>query len=247
MFDPDYRFHPWNKSRFTPKNSGNRNAITRIALMWSMVTALVMGGAAYTLLPRQQITAAFIGVGIVAFGVFMVMGVRIHRREKARLYKLYGSPDETLIEDKPRKPATKSNPPTTTAESLPTAHHSSPREFEHEIAWLFNVLTEYKAVVSGGSGDKGADVRILDKEGRLVGIVQCKRYAPDKTLAPTYLRELHSVKLQMGVQHAWLATTARFSADVERESAKLGIELMDGAKVDRMRKKAASKAKSQGV
>nr|MCU0514860.1 restriction endonuclease [Anaerolineae bacterium] len=113
--------------------------------------------------------------------------------------------------------------------------------------WLFNTLTRYKAIVSGGAGDGGVDVKIFNRDEQLIGIVQCKRYQPDRALPPAHLRELNTVKQQHQVQYAWLATTARFSEDTRREARRLNIHLLDGARLHRMQKEARARARTHGT
>jgi hypothetical protein len=125
-------------------------------------------------------------------------------------------------------------------------HHASvaPDDFEQEVAWLINVLTRNKAVVVGGSGDGGIDIKVFDRKERLVGIVQCKRYNPDSVLPPGYVRELHSVKLSNGVGTATLVTTARFSDQTRQDAKELGIDLVDGSKLTQLKLKARAKLKT---
>ncbi len=125
-------------------------------------------------------------------------------------------------------------------------HHDAvnPGDFEHEVAWLINVLTDNKAVVVGGAGDGGIDVKVYDRKGRLTGIVQCKRYNPEVVLPPGYVRELHSVKTQHKVKSATLVTTARFSDQTRKEARSLGIDLIDGQKLIHLRQKARSRLKA---
>ncbi|GEM_PF-1742091 len=114
-------------------------------------------------------------------------------------------------------------------------------EFEHEVAWLFNTLTKYQARVVGGSGDGGVDVEIYNS-GQLVGIAQCKRYDPTKSLPPAPVRELYAVMHQKGVAVGYLFTTARVSQKTLDEAHRLGIKMVYGARLLDMRHKARQKA-----
>jgi restriction endonuclease Mrr len=110
----------------------------------------------------------------------------------------------------------------------------SATEFEQQVAWLLNALTPYRAEVVGGAGDGGIDIKIFAEKNRLIGIVQCKRYKPDKPLAPMHIRSLAGVKARVGVNVAYLATTSYFTEETRKEAKELGIKLLDGDKINRM-------------
>lgn len=112
-----------------------------------------------------------------------------------------------------------------------------PRDFEHEIAWLLNTLTRYKAIPVGGAGDGGVDVKVYEGE-KLVGVVQCKRYHRGRPLSPNHVRELYAVKAQFNVKTAYLVTTTRFTPQTRAEAERLGIKLIDNDKLEAMRKQA---------
>lgn len=124
--------------------------------------------------------------------------------------------------------------------SIPSAE-LSPADFEREVGWVFCNLYQLRAVICAGSGDGGIDVKLLDNDSHLVGIIQAKRYAPDKALSPAYLRDLYGVKCATGVSRAWLVTTARFSNEVRLQAHHLGIELVDGQRFESLRLLARSK------
>lgn len=110
----------------------------------------------------------------------------------------------------------------------------TPKEFEEEVAGLISVLTGYRTEVVGGIGDGGIDVKVFDQK-RMVGIVQCKRYSPGKYLEPSHIRELYTCKQQNNVSTAYLVTTARFSQASKQLAKQLGIKLMDGDDLERIR------------
>ncbi len=130
------------------------------------------------------------------------------------------------------------------SEALTDVRTSTPRTFEHEVAWLINVLTEHKAIVIGGAGDGGVDIKVYDDD-RLVGIAQCKQYDPRHALAPGHVRELYAAKAQFGVIKAYLVTTTRFTPDTINEAERLNIDLIDGEKLERMRTKARQIVRSR--
>lgn len=62
----------------------------------------------------------------------------------------------------------------------------------------------------GGAGDNGADVVGRLPDGRAM-IIQCKRYAPSRTVASRDLRDLLGSRVHFGADVAICVTTARFS------------------------------------
>lgn len=219
IFDPDYRLKGWNQSRYAPKNSSM--SITQLATG----IAFLLFFASYMLL-RPDVTGFYILAG-VCFLLWIYLGVSIRRREWARIQRKLAPEHPPTQEEK-----------TEAYRPLPvkaaTLHH---RDFEHEVAWVINALTNYKAVVTGGAGDGGVDIKVY-KGKQFVGIVQCKRYQPDKALPPDHVRALYGTKTRFGVSIAYLVTTAKFTAQTQKEARELGIKLIDGERFEIMRRKA---------
>lgn len=111
------------------------------------------------------------------------------------------------------------------------------QDFEHQVAWVLNATTPYKAVVVGGAGDGGVDIKVYAGE-KLVGIVQCKNYDMSRSLPPGHVRELYAAKQQFGVNTAYLVTTTTFTRDTEAEAMRLGIKLIDRDELARLQIKA---------
>lgn len=109
-------------------------------------------------------------------------------------------------------------------------------EFEYEVASMINQLTGKRTQVVGGAGDGGVDIKVYDDNMRLVGVVQCKNFAANKTLNPSYIRELNSVKHYHQVNIAYLVTTGKFSRDSQDLAKKLGVRLIDGEALKSLRK-----------
>lgn len=112
-------------------------------------------------------------------------------------------------------------------------YDNDPKEFEHLVARVFEKLCTaggkpVKAQVVGGAGDQGIDIKLWDSSNMLVGIVQVKRYNPNKTLDPNHLRAFDSVRRRTGVRKAYLVTTARFGAATIAEARDIKINLIDG-------------------
>jgi len=49
-----------------------------------------------------------------------------------------------------------------------------------EVAWVFGTLFKLRAEVVGRLRDGGVDVKLLDRHGALVGIIQAKHYNEKK-------------------------------------------------------------------
>lgn len=109
----------------------------------------------------------------------------------------------------------------------------SPTQFEYLVAELIEAKGFHPRVV-GGRGDGGVDIEVYGQQGTLIGIVQCKRYDPNKALPPTFVRELAAVRYRTGVKKAYLATSTYFSEQTHYEAAQLGIELVSGDDLRKM-------------
>ncbi|HJP41241.1 MAG TPA: restriction endonuclease [Dehalococcoidia bacterium] len=84
----------------------------------------------------------------------------------------------------------------------------APEAFERTIGiWLGHAgwLVEHR----GGSGDEGID--LLAFHGSEVLAIQCKRYQPDGSVAPSYLRELYGSASAIGATSAVLVTTGQLT------------------------------------
>jgi len=119
---------------------------------------------------------------------------------------------------------------------LTPSHQLSPLEFEKEVALVLEQLRPVKAKLVGGMGDGGIDIELYDLETQTRRvIVQCKRYAPNKAVPPSELRDLDSCRRRTGVRQALLVTTGRFSDQTRQDAKSWGIDLMDGAKFEEAR------------
>ncbi|WPW23365.1 restriction endonuclease [Streptomyces sp. HNS054] len=87
-------------------------------------------------------------------------------------------------------------------------------QFEQLVAALCrrDGCTEVRQV--GGAGDNGADVLGRLPDGRTM-VIQCKRYAPHRTIASREVRDLLAAKVHFAADVAIFATTTRFSRQAE--------------------------------
>jgi hypothetical protein len=100
----------------------------------------------------------------------------------------------------------------------------TPAEFERHVASVF-ARSGYVVRVVGGSGDGGVDVRVWRNGSR--GVVQCKRYRPDRLLGPAVVRELVGTRTHERARYAWLATTAPLSPAARRLAEEEGVRVLD--------------------
>jgi hypothetical protein len=114
--------------------------------------------------------------------------------------------------------------PASPALSTAALYALSPAEFERFVAELF-ASAGYVVRVVGGSGDGGVDVRVW-RDG-WTGVIQCKRYRPDRTLGPAAVRELVGTRAHERASFAWLATTARLSPAAQRLAEDEGVVVLD--------------------
>jgi restriction system protein len=102
-----------------------------------------------------------------------------------------------------------------------------PEEFEEFVAELFEALG-YDVVRTGGTGDEGADLRVV--RGGLRGVVQCKYHSRGVIGSPdlqTFLGTIHHSSCHKG----FFVTTRTFSLAAERFAAGHAIELIDGPRL----------------
>lgn len=123
-------------------------------------------------------------------------------------------------------------------EETSTPKQKAATEFEYEVAGLIHKLTGKRTEVVGGSGDGGIDIKVYDEQGRMVGIVQCKNLAAHKTVYPAHIRDLNTVRHFHHVNIAYLVSTGRFTEDSQKLAKQLGIRLIDGQALQRLRQQA---------
>jgi restriction system protein len=204
-FDPDYRRSPWNQSLLAPKNRLPGCSISTLAIAISGVTVIPQAIAwSGPIFPYR-----FIATVLVFYGAFLLSGLLLRV-------------GFTIIV---RRAAHRRSAEAAKVEIGSLAF--SAREFEREVARIIEAQTGHTTQVIGGSGDEGVDIRVL-KGQKLVGIVQCKYYAPTKTLPPQFIREAATVKRIHSVERAYLVTTARFSDAARQQAKSLGVSLIDG-------------------
>ncbi|MEV0979486.1 restriction endonuclease [Streptomyces sp. NPDC049915] len=106
--------------------------------------------------------------------------------------------------------------------SLATVDAMTGGEFEELVAALCrrDGCTRVRRV--GGAYDGGADVMGRLPDGRTM-VVQCKRYAPSRTVASRELRDLLGAKVHFGARVAVFVTTTRFSRPAEEFARHNGI------------------------
>jgi len=87
-------------------------------------------------------------------------------------------------------------------------------EFEVVVAELCrrDGCTQVRRV--GGTGDNGADVLGRLPDGRTM-VIQCKRYAPHRTIASREVRDLLGAKVHFAADAAIFVATTRFSPQAE--------------------------------
>lgn len=95
-------------------------------------------------------------------------------------------------------------------------------EFEDYVAGLCRRDGCTKVRRVGGANDQGADVRGHLPDGRSM-VVQCKRYAPHRTVPSPEMRQLLATKVHFGADAAIFVTTTRFSGAAHDFARQHGI------------------------
>lgn len=127
-------------------------------------------------------------------------------------------------------------------EDNPLSKNQKAQEFEHDVAALIQELSGNRTEVVGGSGDGGIDIKVFNTDNRLVGVVQCKLLAKGKSVFPSHIRDLNTVKHYNHVNTAYLVTTGHFSDDSRNLAKELGIRLIDGDELQRLRQQAIKRS-----
>lgn len=112
-------------------------------------------------------------------------------------------------------------------------HNLRPRQFEEAVAHMI-AEQGYQTKVVGGAGDHGVDVKVFNAQGRLVGVVQCKRRRPGRALSPEHVRALATVRDDFRVNIAYLATTTHFTEETRLYAKQHGVRLIDGDDLKRI-------------
>jgi restriction system protein len=101
----------------------------------------------------------------------------------------------------------------------------TPSEFEEYIARRIFERQGYQVVNVRDTKDGGVDVLLTDPKGRQA-VVQCKRYR--QNVGEPIVRDLYGTMIHAGATHAYLITTAGFSAEAKRWAMGKPITLIDG-------------------
>lgn len=202
----------------------------RTRLDASMYEEVIASSGARTLAQVQTSRlielAPFAMIGFVVLWLLIAFALAFMTRRRSRFDFDGAAPDQAAV-------------PSELLESV-DLHRISPREFEERVAYLIS-LQGYKTQVCGGAGDGGIDVKVYDRESKLIGVVQCKRYNPQRALPPMFVREMATVKREQGVEVAYLATTAYFTEETRRHAKQAGVRLIDGRDLRRISRKAVQK------
>jgi Restriction endonuclease len=102
----------------------------------------------------------------------------------------------------------------------------SPPAFEQLVATLLRDRGYREVVVSGGPGDRGADIEALDASGRRV-IAQCKYYTAANRVSSQDMYVFVGMVVHHDAARGVYAANGGFTAEAERIAAAHDIELLD--------------------
>jgi restriction system protein len=106
------------------------------------------------------------------------------------------------------------------------------RQFEVEMV-NFLKATGYRDVKHiGGPGDLGVDIICKDSTGTPVA-VQCKRYAPGRSIGSPDIQKFFGMIVHRGVSRGIYVTTSSFTTPAQKLASTRDIVLIDGAKLGR--------------
>ncbi|MCM6774513.1 restriction endonuclease [Nocardia sp. CDC159] len=106
-------------------------------------------------------------------------------------------------------------------------HHMNDKQFEHALASLCRASGCREVQVSGGAGDRGADVKALTPDGRRP-ILQAKRYNINRRVGDREMQQLAGGLLTWHeFDIAVLVTTSSFTRSARETATRNGIRLVD--------------------
>ena len=120
------------------------------------------------------------------------------------------SSSENVIEEEPK------------SESVEPSSSISPYDYEEKIGQKFRILG-WKALVTKGSGDQGADVIIEKSEHR--GVVQCKMYS--QPVGNKAVQEVHAAKSYYDATFAVVVSNQDYTPSARMLATKLGVYLIN--------------------
>jgi hypothetical protein len=96
-----------------------------------------------------------------------------------------------------------------------------PRRFERVIADVFRAHS-YRAMLTKQSHDGGVDVFLLnERSGAIEAVVQCKRYAPDRSVGIGAVQRLVGTAVEWGARKAYLVTTSHFTKSARKSEQRV--------------------------
>lgn len=126
--------------------------------------------------------------------------------------------------------------------ALHDPHRMSPGEFEEYLADLCVRDGCTRVQVVGGTNDHGADVLYVDPNGR-PGLIQAKRYAPGNSVGNEHVQIVNGTYRDYhACAHASIVTTSHFTQAAQAFAKRVGIRLVDHARLDRWARGYASAA-----
>jgi restriction system protein len=113
------------------------------------------------------------------------------------------------------------------AETLQDMLDLTPANFERAIGALLRDSGYSHVKNIGRSGDQGIDLLCRDATGRSCG-VQCKRYAPGRTIGSPELRRFLGSLVYRELEHGIYVTTSAFTNAAVEVARHSDIDLIDG-------------------
>ncbi|MGW5751638.1 restriction endonuclease [Nocardia rhamnosiphila] len=106
-------------------------------------------------------------------------------------------------------------------------HSMDDKQFEHALASLCRSAGCRDVEVSGGAGDRGADVVATTADGRRL-IVQAKRYSINRAVGDREMQQfVGGISTWHNYDVAVLITTSRFTRSARQTAERTGIRLVD--------------------
>ncbi len=170
---------------------------------------------------------AWVVFGLVLLGLVAVPAWReLDRQVRRRTLRRTNPVRAAAVRPPPRRPAVRVETPQAAPTKAPPGGMTGP-EFERLVAGLLERDGCEDVRISGGAGDRGADLTAITPHGHRL-VVQCKGYRSHPVGDPDMQRFLGTVRQVHNAEIPLFVTTSRFTRSATQLARDHGIVLVDG-------------------
>jgi hypothetical protein len=189
------------------------------------LTGVIVDLEAYGTLPREHRTAALTKIATEVRR--LIDQLSVHWSPGRSMPTLESSPIPATARARQPEPNAGSRTFSAPGNVRAELYGLSPSEFEMTVASLLRARGFTNVHVIGGANDLGVDISCYDPSGNLA-VVQCKRYAPHKTITSPMIQHFMAMALHHGAHGKIYVTTSDYTAPAIALAQDAGVELIDG-------------------